>query len=131
ASFPRRCERGAFPFPAGRAAPSAALSAARGRSRTFCVRSRSCSPPPCADRRSAGRQPPHGGTAVLWAAGGGVPPHTRAMRQWALVFALLLGLAGSGYVAAARLRLPIPIERRLGSWLLDGRLHRTLDWWRA
>ncbi len=53
------------------------------------------------------------------------------MRQWALVFALLLGLAGSGYVAAARLRLPIPIERRLDSWPVDGRLHRTLDWWRA
>jgi hypothetical protein len=63
------------------------------------------------------------------------------MRQWACVFALLLGLAGNGYVAAARIRLPIPIERRLESWGRDsstrnpatpgGRLVQTLDWWRA
>jgi hypothetical protein len=53
------------------------------------------------------------------------------MRQWACVFALLLGLAGNGYAAAARIRLPIPIERRLESWSRDGRLVQTLDWWRA
>ena len=53
------------------------------------------------------------------------------MRQWALVFALLLGLAGSGSVAAARLPMPIPIERRLDSWSRDGRLIQTVDWWRA
>ena len=53
------------------------------------------------------------------------------MRQWALVFALLLGLAGSDYVATARLRMPIPIERRLDSWPSGGRLRQTLDWWRA
>jgi hypothetical protein len=57
--------------------------------------------------------------------------HTRAMRQWACVFALLLGLAGNGYAASARIRLPIPIERRLESWAGDGRLIQTLDWWRA
>jgi hypothetical protein len=57
--------------------------------------------------------------------------HTRAMRQWACVFALLLGLTGSGYAASARIRTPIPIERRLDSWAHDGRLIRTLDWWRA
>lgn len=53
------------------------------------------------------------------------------MRQWAFVFALLLGLAGNGYAAFARTRLPIPIERRLDSWGRDGGLVRTLDWWRA
>ncbi len=62
------------------------------------------------------------------------------MRQWACVFALLLGLAGNGYAASARIRLPIPIERRLESWAdderrsragRDGRLVQTLDWWRA
>jgi hypothetical protein len=52
------------------------------------------------------------------------------MRQWACVFALLLGLAGSGYAAAARIRVPIPIERRLDSWAREGRLTQTLDWWR-
>jgi len=57
--------------------------------------------------------------------------HTRRMRQWACVFALLLGLAGSGYAASARIRTPIPIERRLDSWAREGRLVRTLDWWRA
>ena len=56
--------------------------------------------------------------------------HTPGMRQWACVFALLLGLAGNGYAAAARIRIPIPIERRLESWN-DGGLIRTLDWWRA
>jgi hypothetical protein len=61
------------------------------------------------------------------------------MRQWACVFALLLGLAGNGYAASARIRLPIPIERRLESWSDDDRrghgrekrLVQTLDWWRA
>jgi hypothetical protein len=53
------------------------------------------------------------------------------MRQWACVFALLLGLAGSGYVSAARVRTAIPIERRLDSWEREGRLTQTLDWWRA
>ncbi len=57
--------------------------------------------------------------------------HTRAMRQWACVVALLLGLAGNGYAAAARIRIPIPIERRLDSWASDRRLIRTLGWWRA
>ena len=68
---------------------------------------------------------------ALVAARGRDCSHTRGMRQWACVFALLLGLAGSGYVAAARLRIPIPIERRLDSWARDGRLIQTLDWWRA
>jgi len=53
------------------------------------------------------------------------------MRQWAAVVALLLGLAGNGYVAAARLRLPIAIERLLEPTTTDGRTKRTLDWWRA
>jgi hypothetical protein len=53
------------------------------------------------------------------------------MRQWALVFALLLGLAGEGYVSTFRPKLPIPIERRLDSFSHDGRTGRTLDWWRA
>jgi hypothetical protein len=53
------------------------------------------------------------------------------MRQWACVFALLLGLAGNGYAASARIRIPIPIERRLESWVGDERLFLTLDWWRA
>ena len=53
------------------------------------------------------------------------------MRQWALVFALLLGLAGDGYVSTYRPRLPIPIERRLETFPNDGRTRRTLEWWRA
>lgn len=53
------------------------------------------------------------------------------MRRVACVFALLLGLAGNGYVAAARIRVPIPIERRLESWAREGRTRQTLDWWRA
>ncbi|HUQ43504.1 MAG TPA: hypothetical protein VM451_03715 [Candidatus Limnocylindria bacterium] len=53
------------------------------------------------------------------------------MRQWALVFALLLGLAGDGSVSTPRLRWPIPIERRLEAFPNDGRTRRTLDWWRA
>jgi len=53
------------------------------------------------------------------------------MRQWACVAALLLGLAGNGYVATARLRFPIPIERRLDSFADTGRTRRTRDWWRA
>jgi hypothetical protein len=53
------------------------------------------------------------------------------MRHWAWVFALLVGLAGTGYVAGARIRIPIPIERRLESWSRDERLIQTLDWWRA
>jgi len=57
--------------------------------------------------------------------------HTRAMRQWACVVALLLGLAGNGYATTARTRLPIAIERRLGPRTLEGGTLRTLDWWRA
>jgi hypothetical protein len=63
------------------------------------------------------------------------------MRQWACVVALLLGLAGNGYAATVRIRLPIAIERRLdtdpdGADDLEilteaGGLRRTLDWWRA
>jgi hypothetical protein len=53
------------------------------------------------------------------------------MRQWAYVFALLLGLAGNGYFATFRLRMPIPIERRLDTFPNDGGTRRTLDWWRA
>jgi hypothetical protein len=61
------------------------------------------------------------------------------MRQWALVFALLLGLAGNSSVSSPRLRLPIPIERRLETFTDDwvgrdgmtGPTRRTLDWWRA
>jgi hypothetical protein len=53
------------------------------------------------------------------------------MRQWARIVALLLGLAGNGYVATTRTRLPIAIERRLDSWTERGRTTRTLDWWRA
>ena len=58
-------------------------------------------------------------------------PHTRAMRQWACVVALLLGLAGNGYVTAAKVRLPVAIERRLGPRTVEGGTLRTLDWWRA
>lgn len=53
------------------------------------------------------------------------------MRQWACVVALLLGLAGNGYVATMRTRLPIAIERRLEPTTTGGRTTRTLDWWRA
>jgi hypothetical protein len=57
--------------------------------------------------------------------------HTPAMRQWACVVALLLGLAGNGYVATTRIRLPIAIERRLEPTTTGRRTTRTLDWWRA
>ena len=53
------------------------------------------------------------------------------MRQWARVVALLLGLAGNGYVATVRPRIPVAIERRLEPRILEGRTLRTLDWWRA
>lgn len=63
------------------------------------------------------------------------------MRQWACVVALLLGLAGNGYAATVRIRLPIAIERRLDTdpdaaddleiLTQAGGLRRTLDWWRA
>jgi hypothetical protein len=53
------------------------------------------------------------------------------MRQWACVVALLLGLAGNGYVAMARPRIPVPIERRIESMPDGERLRRTIDWWRA
>jgi hypothetical protein len=53
------------------------------------------------------------------------------MRQWACVVALLLGLAGNGYVTSARMRLPVAIERRLGPRLSERGTLRTLDWWRA
>jgi hypothetical protein len=53
------------------------------------------------------------------------------MRQWACVAALLLGLVGNGYVASARFRVPVPIERRLDSFGAGGRTRRTLDWWLA
>ena len=58
-------------------------------------------------------------------------PHTPRMRQWACVIALLLGLAGNGYVATARVRLPIAIERPLEPATGGTRTKRTLDWWRA
>ena len=61
----------------------------------------------------------------------GALPHTPAMRQWACVVALLLGLAGNGYVATARSRLPIAIERPLEPAMSTGPTRRTLDWWRA
>ena len=53
------------------------------------------------------------------------------MRQWACVVALLLGLAGNGYVTAVRPRIPVPIERRLETLADRERTRRTLDWWRA
>jgi hypothetical protein len=53
------------------------------------------------------------------------------MRQWACVVALLLGLAGNGYVATARARLPVAIERPLEPATGRDRTRRTLDWWRA
>lgn len=53
------------------------------------------------------------------------------MRQWACVVALLLGLAGNGYIAAARYRLPIAIERPLEPSTSGTRTRRTLAWWRA
>lgn len=53
------------------------------------------------------------------------------MRQWARVVALLLGLAGNGYVATVRPRIPVPIERRLDAMAARGGTRQTLDWWRA
>jgi hypothetical protein len=53
------------------------------------------------------------------------------MRQWARVIALLLNLAGNGYVASVRMRLPVAIERRIDPRLVEAGTLRTLDWWRA
>jgi hypothetical protein len=51
------------------------------------------------------------------------------MRQWACAVALILGLAGSGYAWSARVRLPVPIERRIEPGTL-GRTVLTPAWWR-
>jgi hypothetical protein len=51
------------------------------------------------------------------------------VRQWACLLALLLGLGGNGYIWTARLRPPVPIERRLGPDDLTGMTRRTLRWW--
>lgn len=56
--------------------------------------------------------------------------HTRAMRQWACVVALVLGLAGNGYAWTARPRIPTPIERPLVPAGAGRRAIQTLDWWR-
>ena len=55
--------------------------------------------------------------------------HTPAMRQWASLVALLLGLSGSGYVWSARPRPSVPIERRLTEADLPGATRRTIRWW--
>lgn len=55
--------------------------------------------------------------------------HTPAMRHWATLVALLLGLSGTGYVWFARPRPPVPIERRLTEADLPGATRRTLRWW--
>lgn len=55
--------------------------------------------------------------------------HTRGMRQWACLLALLLGLGGNDYVWSARPRQPVPIERRLNQDDLLGTTRRTLRWW--
>jgi hypothetical protein len=57
--------------------------------------------------------------------------HTPAIRQWACIVALLLGLAGNGYTWTVRPRIPVPIERRLDSAMNGERLVRTLEWWCA
>lgn len=65
----------------------------------------------------------------------GLPPatsgvaHTPAMRHWASLVALLLGLSGSGYVWSARPRPPVPMERRLTEAQLPGATLRTVRWW--
>ncbi len=51
------------------------------------------------------------------------------MRQWACAVALILGLAGNGFVTTARPRIPVPIERRIEPGKL-GRTILTRDWWR-
>jgi hypothetical protein len=57
-------------------------------------------------------------------------PHTRAMRQWACIVALLLGFAGDGYAWTMRSQMPIPIERQLAPDARGRRTVQTLDWWR-
>lgn len=44
---------------------------------------------------------------------GGVSPYTRDVRRWVCLIALLAGFAGEDYTRGARLRRPVPIERRL------------------
>jgi hypothetical protein len=51
------------------------------------------------------------------------------MRQWARVVALVLGLAGNGYVWTAQPRIPTPIERPLVPARAGRRAVQTLDWW--
>jgi hypothetical protein len=55
--------------------------------------------------------------------------HTRAMRQWARLVALLLGLSGNGYIWSARPRPAVPIERRLVDPDAPGATRRTVRWW--
>ena len=50
------------------------------------------------------------------------------MRRLAFVIALLAGFAGDGYASSARLRRPVPIERRIDVAAGAG-LVRTLRWW--
>jgi hypothetical protein len=53
------------------------------------------------------------------------------VRQWARVVALLLGLAGTGYIWTARSRPPVPIERQLSADELRRTTGLTQDWWLA
>lgn len=52
------------------------------------------------------------------------------MRRWAFVITLLVGFAGDGYAWSARVRPPVPIERRIEP-SAEGGLVRTLHWWLA
>jgi hypothetical protein len=52
------------------------------------------------------------------------------MRRRVCVMVLLFGLAGQGYVSAARVPEPVPIERPIGA-IRGGRLRRTAAWWQA
>jgi hypothetical protein len=62
------------------------------------------------------------------------------MRRWLCVLLLLFGFAGDDYPYAARLAMPVPIER--GVWTIDHRdltrdpfgrdpIGRTTAWWRV
>jgi len=52
------------------------------------------------------------------------------MRRWLCVIVLLFGFAGQGYISAARVPAPVPIERPISAWR-GGLLERTEAWWQA
>jgi len=54
--------------------------------------------------------------------------HTRAVRRWVCIIALLAGFSGSGYAWTARPRIPVPVERVLPTGV-GRRAIPGPEWW--